>query len=571
MEFLGKFKEIWLIDFEFYQPEGERPVPVCMVSREYYSGRLIRLWQHELSEPPFSLGPECLFVAFYSSSEWNCHLVLDWRIPTCILDLYAEFRLLTSGMKLPCGYGLLGALTYLGLDALDAADKDSMRQLVMQGGPWSDKEQQNILDYCQSDVDALVKLLNAMSTSIDFPRALLRGRYMAAAARIEFVGVPIDVPTLTKIQKNWVSIQNHLIEQIDNDYKVYDRRSFKIDRWEAWLNQKNIVWPRLPSGALALDDDTFKEMAQIYPAIAPIRELRTALSKLRLNELAVGSDGRNRFLLSAFGSRTGRNQPSTTKFVFGPSVWLRCLIKPSPDRALAYIDYEQQEFGIAGALSGDQAMMEAYSSGDPYLAFAKQAGAVPFDATKHSYSVERDRFKVCALAVQYGMEAEGLAKKLGDSQPRAKELLQLHKSTYPKYWKWSDAIRDFGILHGKLQAVFGWSVHVEENINPRSLRNFPLQANGGEMLRLACCLVTEQGIQVCCPVHDALLIEAPLNEIDDAVKRCQNAMEEASRIVLGGFTIRTEANITRYPDRYIDKRGVQMWKTVSELVGGIDG
>jgi hypothetical protein len=387
---------------------------------------------------------------------------------------------------------------------------------------------------------------------------------------MESVGVPIDVPALTKIRSHWTTIQDQLIEKIDRHYGVYDGRTFKSDRWEVWLARKNIVWPRLPSGALALDDDTFREAARSHPEVGPIRELRTSLSQMRLNELAVGSDGRNRCLLSAFGSRTGRNQPSNTKFVFGPAVWLRGLIRPEPGMALAYLDFEQQEFGIGGALSGDRAMMEAYTSGDPYLAFAKQAGAVPPEATKHTHAAQRDRFKVCALAVQYGMECEGLAKKLDDSPARAKELLRLHRATYPTYWRWSDAIRDFAILHGELKATFGWTVHVGENVNPRSLRNFPLQANGGEMLRLACCFATEQGIHVCCPVHDALLIEAPAVEIHDAVQRCQAAMEDASRIVLGGFTIRTEAKIIRHPDRYMDKRGTAMWEAVSELVGGFD-
>ena len=110
-------------------------------------------------------------------------------------------------------------------------------------------------------------------------------------------------------------------------------------------------------------------------------------------------------MLSPFMSRTGRNQPSNSRFIFGPSAWLRGLIKPNKDRAIAYIDYEQQEFGLAAALSGDEAMKEAYNSGDPYLTFAKQAGAVPDDATKQSHKSERDQFKVCALAVQYGMGA----------------------------------------------------------------------------------------------------------------------------------------------------------------------
>ena len=77
---------------------------------------------------------------------------------------------------------------------------------------------------------------------------------------------------------------------------------------------------------------------------------------------------------------------------------------------MAYVDWEQQEFAIAAALSVDRAMSAAYTSGDPYLAFAKQAGAVPPDATKASHKQQRDQFKVCALAVQYGMAERSLAQ-----------------------------------------------------------------------------------------------------------------------------------------------------------------
>src|SRR5262249_57388194 len=109
---------------------------------------------------------------------------------------------------------------------------------------------------------------------------------------------------------------------------------------------------------------TFRQMARAYPAAAPMRELRGSLAELRLNDLAVGQDGRNRVILSAFRARSGRNAPSNSKFIFGPSVWLRGLIKPPPGYALAYVDWKQQEFGIAAALSGDIAMQAAYLSGD---------------------------------------------------------------------------------------------------------------------------------------------------------------------------------------------------------------
>src|SRR5262249_31477835 len=157
--------------------------------------------------------------------------------------------------------------------------------------------------------------------------------------------------------------------------------------WAGYLARKGIPWPRLASGALALDDDTFREMARAYPAeVGPIRELRYTLSQLRLNGLAGGGGGRNRLLLSAFAARTGRTQPSNPRFIFGPSTWLRSLIRPGPGRAVAYVDWSAQELGIAAALSGDGAMQEAYLSGDPYLWLARRVGAVPPDATKKTHA-----------------------------------------------------------------------------------------------------------------------------------------------------------------------------------------
>ena len=84
--------------------------------------------------------------------------------------------------------------------------------------------------------------------------------------------------------------------------------SFSTERFEDWLIAAGIPWPRLPSGALALDDDTFRQMAKTHPRVAPLRELRHTLGEMRLFEnLAVGTDGRNRCLLSPFRARTGRN------------------------------------------------------------------------------------------------------------------------------------------------------------------------------------------------------------------------------------------------------------------------
>ena len=87
--------------------------------------------------------------------------------------------------------------------------------------------------------------------------------------------------------------------------------------------------------------------------------------------------------------------------------------------------------------------------------------------------------------------------------------------------------------------MYGWNVRAGHS-KWRSLMNFPIQANGAEMMRLACCMAVERGIEVCAPVHDGFLICAPLDQLDARVAEMKFIMEEASRIVLDGFTIKAD-------------------------------
>ena len=563
---------IYLVDFEFHPAkgkEGNPPVPVCMVVRRWPNGETSKYWQDELfmmRSSPFPVGEKALFVAFYASAELDCFQTLGWKYPANVLDLFVEFRCITNGLKLTHGNSLLGVLLYFGLPNIGGEQKNEMRDLVLTGGPWSKFEKGAILEYCESDVVALSGLLNVMERHIDLPRALLRGRYMKAVSRIQMNGIPIDEEIYVALLNQWNQIQDLLIAEIDQDYGVYEGRTFKASSWEAYLISNEIPWPRLESGRLDLRDDTFRVMARMHQKVAPIRELRSSLSEMRLANLNVGDDSRNRCLLSPFRARTGRNQPSNSKFIFGPSVWLRGLIKPKVGMGLAYIDWSQQEFGIAAALSGDPAMMQAYRSGDPYMAFAIQSEAAPATATKHTHESVREQFKACVLAVQYGMGETSLASRINQPVARARQLLELHRRTYKKFWGWSDAAVDEAVLGGRLWASFGWQIFTEEGLNDRSIRNFPMQANGAEMLRIACILMTEAGIQICAPVHDALLIEAPLDELEESIMKSQRLMQEASRIVLDGFELSSDVKKINFPDRYMDKRGAVMWEKVMDLI-----
>lgn len=571
------YSEIWVLDFEFISEPGAQPLPVCLVANELVSGRSIRLWQDDLkTAPPFRTDPNVLFVAYYAPAELACFLALGWPLPARILDLYTEFRAETNGLPLPLGRGLLGALSRHGIPGITSDEKNTMRDLVLRGEPWTETERCNILDYSATDVDCLGPLLERMLLGIrrtrqGFGQALLRGRYAAAVARMEHTGIPIDVPLLDMLRRHWGDIKLGLVADIDKDYGVYQGTTFKAGLFASWLDAEGIAWPRTSTGRLQLDQDTFHDMAKTFPKLVSLKELRHALSEMRLEEIAVGPDGRNRIMLSPFGARTGRNTPSNTKFIFGPAVWLRGLIKPAAGRAIAYVDWSSQEVAIAAALSGDTGLLDAVESGDPYLSFAKRSGLAPPEATKQSHAGIREVCKTVVLGANYGMGPQSLAFRTGKSVIEAQDMLRKLAIAYPTFWDWAQHVIDVGILTGRLSTVFGWPIHVTDNARPTALRNFPMQANGAEMLRLACCLATEQGVAVAAPIDDALLVEGDAGEIGDVITSTRAAMAKASRDVLGGLEIGTDVSVVAYPDRYADTRGQAMWERVIERLQGVQG
>src|SRR5262249_1163249 len=151
-----------------------------------------------------------------------------------------------------------------------------------------------------------------------------------------------------------------------------------------------------------------------------------------------------------------------------------------------------------------------------------------------------------------GMGARSLGCQLRLSQSDAHDLLRLHKTTYPTYWKWSKQTAQMAVKDGFLATGAGWTINAGPQPNKRSLSNFPLQATGADILRLASCLLVDAGVTVCAPLHDAFLIEAPADTIDSVVESCQLTMRDASQQALGGFPLRTEAKIIRCPERYKD-------------------
>jgi DNA polymerase I len=197
--------------------------------------------------------------------------------------------------------------------------------------------------------------------------ALIRGWYMAAVAWTEWTGIPVNVPVLEKLKSNWERIKRTVSKKIKKDFPVYGGplgMTIIPELLEDFLRKRNVTdWPRTDTGKFATDFKLLEDMCELYPWLTDLKDAQYILSKMKLADLPIGRDGRNRTGLGTFRASTGRNQPSSAEYLFGPAVWIRnALIQAPPGHVLIYADYRQQEYGIAAALSGDKAMQEAYRS-----------------------------------------------------------------------------------------------------------------------------------------------------------------------------------------------------------------
>ena len=241
---------------------------------------------------------------------------------------------------------------------------------------------------------------------------------------------------------------------------------------------------------------------------------------------------------------------------------MRHLITPPPGVALAGLDYRAQEIAIAAARSGDEALIAAYNAVDVYLAAAGQAGLLTGDEDDATRAAIRAKFKTVLLGVDYGMEAQTMATRLGCTVSEAEALIARHRATYRQFWRWIRKVVREARSSGTIATALGWRMRVLESAKTPTLMNWRMQAGGAEILRVAVGLADKDGLALLAPVHDSLWLEAPEAEIDAHVERLRSAMVEAGRIVLGdALELRVEVTILRPGEHYrCGANGCAMWQ-----------
>jgi DNA polymerase I len=517
------------------------------------------------------LAPEACFSA---TAECGAFASLGWRQPRNLVDLWAEFRVLTNGTTHATRF--LEVLRAFGIPALvDDAEKEAWRTLCKKGSfDAIAQNREGILAYCETDVLPLVELYRRITPNLNWPGALFRGRYGVVCAEIEYRGIPIDAKRLAILSDRWKEVRfaAALIASTKMRFQIFGGPSgmgFSYARFEEYLRRIGLldVWPRTRCGRPATDDDTLKAWTTRHDDLQHLRQARRTLSMVHPGRLKVGKDGRCRTSVRPFAANTGRNQPKAETPLAFPA-WMRALMVGP----IAVLDYAQEEFALAAALSGDRVMLDAYESGDAYLAHAIQCGALPRGSKRYEPGVEavRDIYKTASVAIMYGVSPRGLAGILGVELSRAHLIMARHRRTYPDYWRWSDETATTADFVGEMETVRGWRVNCSR-MSDLSIRNWPIQSTGGDILRLAAVKLSSAGIPVVALIHDAAVIEIPECDPRTVVDQARAEMIAAGQEV-AGVTLRVDGSeddkLIRAGQRYFkDDKARTWWKNIWKRLG----
>ena len=557
---LDNYRYVISVDSEYRFTEGNSPSVVCFVYQDIKTGESFNCtsaadildlpWPHD----------EAVYIVFNATAEASCWLVWNIPLPGYVIDLWAEYKnLIQDGIKREKGYySLLNCCHRIGVEKkyiMSEEQKEHFRDLIIHQTEYSDREMQQILDYCKADVVVTGKLLPLVLNHIELrlskaehetrlQQILFRGRVKTAEAQVIHSGICCDNERINLFNKYWPEAKENFIKEQDKTLNCFDNGVFKYNKFVELIHKNKLEksWPKTPKGNFKSDEKTLKN----FEDNADIDKLRL-LIKLngsgKMLGYCVGDDGRSRTPLYWLSTVTGRTAASSSKYPFGPSKWVRELLKPKDGCAYAYIDYKQQEMYVQAYLSKDQNMITAVNSGDIYIYTAILAGAAPTGATKETHPKPRQLYKVGVLANSYGMGIVSLALKLSESLLIAKTIQTGIKRAYKKYFQWIDDLKARMVKQKRLQTKFGWTRHLPSgDVNFRSVGNWPVQATGAEMTRLAMVMLLDAGFEVHATVHDAVLVMIPNNNIGPGIKQAQEIMSHAAEIMIG-YPIPTDVDL----------------------------
>ncbi|MCB1023611.1 MAG: DNA polymerase I, partial [Acidobacteria bacterium] len=369
---------------------------------------------------------------------------------------------------------------------------------------------------------------------------------------IEMTGMKLNVGDLREVSK-------FLSSEIDKiSLKIYELggREFNINSPKQVgevLQELNIETKfKTPTGKISTSKDALQEIGETYEIAKLIIEFRE-LDKLKstyadtLPEM-VGEDGRIHGILNQAVAATGRlssTDPNLQNIPIRTELGRKIRKAFIPEKGFEFIsaDYSQLELRILAHITQDEVMLAAFRNGEDV--HAKTAELIFGAKTEEEFKEKRRLAKIVNFGIAYAVEAFGLSQRVGISRTEAKEVIENYYKTYKGIKKYMDETPELAREQGYVSTIFGRRRYLhsinDKNFAVRSRAereaiNMPIQGTASDIVKIAMLKVDkaikDAGLRskMIMQVHDELLLEAPVDEIDKVKTILVKEMESAAKL-----------------------------------------
>lgn len=396
-----------------------------------------------------------------------------------------------------------------------------------------------------------------------------------SVAQLEIWGTPCDKRAVETLRHYLVTLETQAHGAL-NGYKAINWSS--SEQVAEYLYGDLNLHLRLPAkilkdargkkGLVSTDADTLGYLREgtgdqsvwYHPSVPKLLELRK-LEKLR-GTYADGlyrhirPDGRIHPSINIDGARTGRWSVMEPNLQTLPrpedplSAKIRCLFAARPGWKIVSLDYSQLELRIAASMACDEVMAQVFIEGGPggdfHLQTAKMIAPLfnvsPDDVHKKHYL--RSYAKTINFGVIYGKTARSMAEELGISLAEGQRVLDSILGRFHKLAAWLKArvreVRETGMVWtqwdgqpGRFRPLFGAGSKDGGQVRhcENAAQNTPIQGTASEYCAISVDLSVKMlrslnlRAMLCLPVHDALIFEAPNEEVHTVVREARSIME----------------------------------------------
>ena len=312
--------------------------------------------------------------------------------------------------------------------------------------------------------------------------------------------------------------------------------------------------------------DVLEKLRDKHPIVQKILDYRT-LTKLKSTYAdgllkVIAPDGRIHTSFQMTVTATGRlssTEPNLQNIPIRKELGaqIRTMFAAPEGSVLVDADYSQIELRLLAHISGDEAMQEAFLSGEDFHAVtASKVFNVPLEEVSH---VLRSRAKAVNFGIVYGISAFSLAQDIGVRPAEAKEYMEAYLDRYRGVRSYMHDIVESAKQEGSVRTLWNRRRDLPElkssNFNMRAFGervalNMPIQGTAADIIKLAMVRVRDR-LAAECPeaklvlqVHDELIVECPENGAEKVKRLLREEMEQITPPPVAGQPVRFAVPLT---------------------------